>query len=69
MKITKASVYRVVLPCVDGPHTFAGGRGGDDVFHSVVLQLDTDAGITGYGEVRHTNIINPKLESITQLYH
>ena len=50
-RITSAYVYRVELPCRGGKHTFAGGRGGDSSFHSLVVQLDTDAGISGYGEV------------------
>lgn len=50
MRITGINVYRVELPLHEGSYKWSGGRS-VDVFDSTVVELLTDAGITGWGEV------------------
>lgn len=50
MKITKISVYQVDLPLQEGNYSWSEGKS-VDVFDSTVVQIDTDAGISGFGEV------------------
>jgi len=50
MRITGINVYRVELPLHEGSYKWSGGRS-VDVFDSTVVELQTDAGITGFGEV------------------
>ena len=50
MKITKLAAYRVELPLHEGSYKWSGGNS-VDVFDSTVVAIETDAGITGYGEV------------------
>lgn len=50
MKITGINVYRVELPLHEGSYKWSGGRS-VDVFDSTVVELLTDEGLTGYGEV------------------
>lgn len=50
MKITKIHVYQVDLPLVEGRYSWSDGKY-VEVFDSTVVELHTDAGITGYGEV------------------
>ena len=50
MRITGINVYRVELPLHEGSYKWSGGRS-VDVFDSTVVELQTDAGITGWGEV------------------
>ena len=50
MKIKKISVYQVDLPLREGSYKWSGGKS-VAVFDSTVARVDTDAGITGYGEV------------------
>jgi cis-L-3-hydroxyproline dehydratase len=50
MKITRISAYRVELPLHEGSYKWSGGKS-VHVFDSTVIQIDTDAGITGFGEV------------------
>lgn len=50
MRITGINVYRVELPLHEGSYKWSGGRS-VDVFDSTVVELTTDAGITGFGEV------------------
>lgn len=50
MHITGINVYRVELPLHEGTYKWSGGRS-VDVFDSTVVELLTDAGITGWGEV------------------
>src|SRR2546423_12775614 len=50
MRITRLTAYRVELPLVEGSYQWAGGRS-VAVFDSTVVRLDTDEGLTGYGEV------------------
>src|SRR3954466_12394287 len=50
MRIKKISVYHVDLPLHEGSYKWSGGKG-VTVFDSTVVQIDTDAGITGHGEV------------------
>ncbi len=50
MKITGIRAYRVELPLHEGTYKWSGGKS-VDVFDSTVVAIDTDAGITGYGEV------------------
>ncbi|MCL4109429.1 UNVERIFIED_CONTAM: hypothetical protein GTU68_043657 [Idotea baltica] len=50
MKITKISVYQVDLPLHEGNYSWSGGKS-VDVFDSTVVCVETDAGVTGYGEV------------------
>ncbi|MEE4278344.1 MAG: cis-3-hydroxy-L-proline dehydratase [Halieaceae bacterium] len=50
MKITEIRVYQVDLPLAEGRYTWSDGRH-VDVFDSTVVELVTDEGLLGYGEV------------------
>ncbi len=50
MKITRIRAYRVDLPLGEGSYKWSGGKS-INVFDSTMVAIDTDAGITGYGEV------------------
>ncbi len=50
MRITKISAYRVDLPLVEGTYKWSGGKS-VSVFDSTVVEVQTDDGIIGYGEV------------------
>jgi len=50
MRITKISAFRVDLPLHEGDYKWSGGKS-VTVFDSTVVQVETDAGITGFGEV------------------
>ncbi len=50
MKITRIAAYQVDLPLREGRYAWSGGKS-VDVFDSTVVRIDTDEGITGWGEV------------------
>jgi L-alanine-DL-glutamate epimerase-like enolase superfamily enzyme len=50
MKITRIAAYRVELPLREGRYSWSGGKS-VTVFDSTVVRVDTDAGLTGWGEV------------------
>jgi len=50
MKITRIRAWRVELPLHEGSYKWSGGKS-VSVFDSTVVAIDTDSGITGYGEV------------------
>jgi L-alanine-DL-glutamate epimerase-like enolase superfamily enzyme len=50
MKITRILAYRVDLPLHEGSYKWSGGKS-VNVFDSTVVQIDTDAGVVGHGEV------------------
>lgn len=50
MKITKVSVYQVDLPLKEGNYNWSGGKS-VSVFDSTIVGIETDEGITGWGEV------------------
>ena len=50
MRINKISAFRVELPLHEGSYKWSGGNS-VTVFDSTVVKVETDAGITGYGEV------------------
>ena len=50
MKITRIAVYQVDLPLHEGSYKWSGGKS-VDVFDSSIIQVETDSGIVGYGEV------------------
>lgn len=50
MKIRRISVYKVDLPLQEGSYKWSGGKS-VSVFDSSVVQIDTDEGIVGWGEV------------------
>ena len=50
MKITRITGYQVNLPLHEGSYKWSGGNS-VEVFDSTVVAVDTDEGITGYGEV------------------
>ncbi len=50
MKITRIRAYRVDLPLHEGSYKWSGGKS-VSVFDSTVVAVETDAGITGHGEV------------------
>ncbi len=50
MKITRIAAYQVDLPLKEGRYSWSGGKS-VDVFDSTVVQVETDAGFTGHGEV------------------
>ena len=50
MRIESIHAYRVDLPLHEGSYKWAGGKS-VDVFDSTVVAVETDAGVTGYGEI------------------
>ncbi|HEX7376089.1 MAG TPA: cis-3-hydroxy-L-proline dehydratase [Pirellulales bacterium] len=50
MRIIKISAYHVDLPLREGTYKWSGGKS-VSVFDSTVVRVDTDIGITGFGEV------------------
>ncbi|MGE5258758.1 MAG: cis-3-hydroxy-L-proline dehydratase [Hyphomicrobiales bacterium] len=50
MKIARILAYRVELPLAEGSYRWSGGKA-VTVFDSTVIAVETDTGITGYGEV------------------
>ncbi|MDM7946285.1 MAG: mandelate racemase/muconate lactonizing enzyme family protein [Oceanibaculum nanhaiense] len=50
MRITRISAYQIDLPLHEGSYKWADGKS-VEVFDSTVVAVETDAGITGYGEV------------------
>lgn len=50
MKITRISAYRVDLPLHEGSYNWSGGKS-VSVFDSTLVKVETDEGITGWGEV------------------
>ncbi|XP_013389552.1 uncharacterized protein LOC106158194 [Lingula anatina] len=50
MKITSIKVYKVDLPLKEGAYKWSAGKS-VETFDSSVVQIDTDAGISGFGEV------------------
>ncbi len=50
MKITRITAYQVDLPLHEGSYNWSEGKS-VTVFDSTVVAIETDAGVTGYGEV------------------
>ena len=50
MKITSIHVFQVDLPLHEGSYNWSGGKS-VSVFDSTIVALETDANLTGYGEV------------------
>ena len=50
MKISRISAYQVDLPLHEGSYKWSGGKS-VEVFDSTVVEIETDAGLLGYGEV------------------
>ena len=50
MKIARISAYQVDLPLKEGSYKWSGGKS-VDVFDSTVVEVETDTGLIGYGEV------------------
>src|SRR5437660_1352249 len=50
MKISGIRAYRVDLPLHEGSYKWSGGKS-VAVFDSTVIEVETDAGVTGFGEV------------------
>jgi L-alanine-DL-glutamate epimerase-like enolase superfamily enzyme len=50
MKIERIRAYRVDLPLHEGSYQWAGGKS-VSLFDSTVVEVETEAGVTGYGEV------------------
>lgn len=50
MKITRIRAYQVDLPLHEGSYKWSGGKS-VNVFDSTVVEVETDAGVIGYGEV------------------
>jgi cis-L-3-hydroxyproline dehydratase len=49
VRITGVRAYRQLQPFADGPYSTSGGAA--DGFDSLVVAVDTDAGVTGWGEM------------------
>jgi L-alanine-DL-glutamate epimerase-like enolase superfamily enzyme len=49
MKITGIKAYRVELPLREGSYHWSGGKS-VSVFDSTIVQIETDEGLTGFGE-------------------
>jgi L-alanine-DL-glutamate epimerase-like enolase superfamily enzyme len=50
MHITRISAYQVDLPLHEGSYNWSGGKS-VSVFDSTLVRIDTDEGVTGWGEV------------------
>jgi L-alanine-DL-glutamate epimerase-like enolase superfamily enzyme len=50
MKIKRVRAYRVDLPLHEGSYKWSGGKS-VSVFDSTVIEVETDTGVTGWGEV------------------
>jgi L-alanine-DL-glutamate epimerase-like enolase superfamily enzyme len=50
VKINRIRAYRVELPLYEGSYRWSGGKS-VSVFDSTVIEVQTDAGLTGWGEV------------------
>ncbi|MCY4187216.1 MAG: mandelate racemase/muconate lactonizing enzyme family protein, partial [Bryobacterales bacterium] len=50
MKIRKISAYQADLPLAEGPYNWSG-RNTVTVFDSTIVRIDTDEGLSGFGEV------------------
>ena len=50
MKISRISAYQVDLPLAEGPYNWSGGNT-VAVFDSTIVRIETDSGMSGYGEV------------------
>jgi L-alanine-DL-glutamate epimerase-like enolase superfamily enzyme len=50
MKITAVNVYQIDLPLKEGRYAWADGKF-VEVFDSTIVRLDTDAGVSGFGEI------------------
>ena len=50
MRIKRISVYQVDLPLAEGPYNWSGGNT-VETFDSTIVRVDTDTGLSGYGEV------------------
>src|SRR5437879_962065 len=50
MRITRISAWQVDLPLHEGSYKWSGGKS-VKVFDSTVVAVETDAGVTGWGEV------------------
>ena len=50
MKIVRISAYQVDLPLLEGSYKWSGGKS-VNVFDSTVVEIETDSGELGYGEV------------------
>ena len=50
MKISRISVFQVDLPLKEGSYNWSGGKS-VEIFDSNIIPLETDEGITGFGEV------------------
>src|SRR5262245_6691899 len=50
VKIKRIRAYRVELPLVEGSYKWSGGKA-VSLFDSTVVEVETDTGVVGYGEV------------------
>jgi L-alanine-DL-glutamate epimerase-like enolase superfamily enzyme len=50
MKITRIAAYQVDLPLYEGSYNWSGGKS-VSVFDSTIVQVETDSGLVGHGEV------------------
>jgi L-alanine-DL-glutamate epimerase-like enolase superfamily enzyme len=50
MKIQRIRAYQVALPLYEGSYRWSGGKS-VNIFDSTVMQIDTDEGVSGWGEV------------------
>jgi len=49
MKITRISVFQIDLP-LEHPYWLSGGRLKFEVLDATLVKIETDAGLTGWGE-------------------
>ena len=50
MKIERIRAWQVDLPLHEGSYKWSGGKS-VEVFDSTIVGVETDEGVTGYGEV------------------
>lgn len=50
MKITGIRTYQIDLPLHEGSYAWSGGKS-VEVFDSTIVEIETDGGVTGFGEV------------------
>ena len=49
IRIRRIAIYRAILPLHEGSYKWAGGKS-VDAFDSTIVGVETECGVTGYGE-------------------
>ena len=62
MKIRKISAYQADLPLAEGPYNWSG-RNTVAIFDSTIVRIDTDEGLSGFGEVCPLGPLNDVMDA------